>query len=135
MFRLPFSPAVRGVGIEVVRAAPWRSQLTLLTLLGAFEELHGLVGAELAVPRFAIAEVGYGDRPAGWRFTLDRIEAEPRLLVSLAGFSDTSNRTTLGEQLERLVDVRTLLVRSALWQPTEDDVTLLSRSGRGISLA
>ncbi len=130
---LAIAAALRDDALDRLRTAPWRGQLSRLTILGPFEEVHSKLTTD-TVPQLAIAEIGHGDRPAGWRFTLDRTEREPRLLVSLAGFSHTSNRTKLGEQLERLVDVRTVLLRSPLWQPTEDDVTVLSRSGRGITL-
>lgn len=118
-----------------LRAAAWWKQLASLTVLAPFEKTRELLATEVGVPRFAIAEVYYGDRPAGWQFALDRTGSEPRLLVSLAGYSARSNRATLAEHLDQLVDVRTYLVRSPRWQPNEDDVAVLSRSGRGISLA
>lgn len=114
-----------------IYGASWWSQLATLTYVVPLDDVHVYwqltAGTEL--PCLAFADVGSYGRTTGWQIAWTNSRIEVRLL----GFDEASTRTRLRDVLDRLPRGPVHLVATPLWQPTDDDITYLSRADRPVT--
>ncbi len=117
--------------------APWWPQLRKLTVLAPsdyYESLFPWLSSSGDHCSFAIAELGHHGGPAGWELTFERPQRS--IEVRMPAFSASGRRARLRELLDHAAapDGAVVLIGGPCWQPTDDDVDALARSGRRVTI-
>lgn len=120
----------------------WWRQLERLTFVGSSvtvdQWLANRVHSSAELPWVASSELGAEGQLAGWEIAASKIEAGTTSVeVRMRGWHPDATRRRLIDLLDdaRPLSITVVLVPSAYWAPTDDDVRALGAPGRTIAIA